>query len=341
MKDGKITNLVIDMHRPVFRFTLIFVLFFIVTCASIYPKYVKADGLFQEQLSASFGDRTTDLIIKMMPPVVTTETLENQSQKPVIQFKLYDPATKEGFKHVTYYITIEKDGKKLLSDWFHDHKGDLKIEMKPSDAESITVYGEPDPILQAFTGTDRNPVIATGPIFSEGGLYHFKVRVTTIDYDRSFIPDDKQPEYDGWLSVGAVENQQVSLGDDSSVKKPIPVQIISYYDELNDFNFDPSTKEMQFTMPFDWNVTRLEANNIMVHQEVNLPKPSELSSESYVGTINGMNVTKDLMVDPTNSTKDVVHFMIPKPVVMEIAQQVTKGGQAGDGLMKFTLKPSV
>ncbi|MGH9979103.1 MAG: hypothetical protein ACRD8Z_25215 [Nitrososphaeraceae archaeon] len=341
MKNGKRTNLVIDTHGSIFRSTLIFVLFFIVTCASIYPKSVSADGLFQEQLSASFGDRTTDLIIKMMPPVVTTETLENQSQKPVIQFKLYDPDTKEGFKHVTYYITIEKDGKKLLSDWFHDHKGDLKVEMKPSDAESITVYGEPDPILQAFTGTDRNPVIATGPIFSEGGLYHFKVRITTIDYDRSFIPDDKQPEYDGWLSVGAVENQQVSLSDDNNVKKPIPIQIISYYDELKDFSFDPSTKEMQFTMPFDWNVTRLEANNIMVHQEVNLPKPSELSSESYVGTINGMNVTKDLMVDPTNSTKDVVHFMIPKPVVMEVAQQVNKSGQAGDGLMKFTLKPSV
>lgn len=171
---------------------------------------VYGDGLFMEELSASFGGRTADLIIKMMPPVVTTETLENQSQKPVIQFKLYDPATKEGFKHVTYYITIEKDGKKLLSDCFHDHKGDLKIEMKPSDAESIKVYGEPDPILQAFTGTDRNPVIATGPIFSEGGLYHFMVRVTTIDYDRTLIPDDKQPEYDGWLSIGAVENQQVS-----------------------------------------------------------------------------------------------------------------------------------
>jgi len=235
---------------------------------------------------------------------------------------------------------IEKDGKKLLSDWFHDHKGDLKIEMKPSDAESITVYGEPDPILQAFTGTDRNPVIATGPIFSEGGLYHFLMRVTTIDFDRSLIPDAKQPEYDGWLSIGAVNNQQVSLDGDGS-KKPIPVQIISYYDELKDFSFDPSTKAMQFAMPFDWNVTRLETNKIMVHQEVNLPPPSERSAESYVGTINGMNVTKNLMIDSTNSTKDVVHFMIPKPVVMQIAQQVTKNGQAGEGLMKFTLKPTV
>jgi hypothetical protein len=49
--------------------------------------------------SASFGDGTTDLITKMMPSVVTTETIENQSRKPIIQFKIYDPATKEGFKH--------------------------------------------------------------------------------------------------------------------------------------------------------------------------------------------------------------------------------------------------
>jgi hypothetical protein len=105
--------------------------------------------------------------------------------------------------------------------------------------------------------------------------------------------------------------------------------------------FDPSTKEMRFTMPFDWNVTRLEQNKVMVHQEIQLPKPSGLVAKSYVGTINGIDVTKNLMVDPTNSTKDVVHFMIPKPVVMQIAEQVNKSGQAGDGLMKFTFKPAV
>jgi hypothetical protein len=55
--------------------------------------------------------------------------LQKQDQKAVIQFKLYDSNTNEGIKHVTYFITIEKDGKKLLSDWFHDHKGDLKIQI--------------------------------------------------------------------------------------------------------------------------------------------------------------------------------------------------------------------
>jgi hypothetical protein len=58
--------------------------------------------------------------------------------------------------------------------------------MKPSNIERVTVYGEPDPILQAFTGTENSPVIATGPIFSEGGLYHS--RLTKME-DRLHLMD--------------------------------------------------------------------------------------------------------------------------------------------------------
>ena len=333
------------MKKTVFRtlsltsaiaFLIVSINIVIISSLSAPLKAAYADGLFMEELSASFGDRKADLIIKMMPPVVTTETLKNQ--KPIIQFKLYDPTTKEGYNHVTYYITIEKDGKKLLSDWFHDHKGDLKIEMKPTNAERITVYGEPDPILQAFTGTENSPVIATGPIFSEGGLYHFIIRITTIDYDRSFIPDDKQPVYDGWLSVGSTMNQQVSMGDGA---KQVPIQIISYYDDLKDFSFDSTKKQMQFTMPFNWNTTRLEEQKqVLVHQEISIPKQSELDSKSYVGTVNGTDVTKNLMLDDSNITRNVVHFMLPKPAVMQIAEQINKNGQSAEGLMTFTLEPS-
>lgn len=324
-----------SLLRLVFFVFCVIVLGFVFS-STLPAKVAFGDGLFMEELSASFGDRKADLIIKMTPPVVTTETLQKQNQKPIVQFKLYDPATEEGFKHVTYFITIEKDGKKLLSDWFHDHKGDLKIEMKPSDDERITVYGEPDPILQAFTGTEDSPVIATGPIFSEGGLYHFIVRVATIDYDRSFIPDDKQPVYDGWLSVGSTENQQISLSDGEQVQ----IQIISYYDDLKDFRFDPTKRQIEFTMPFDWNITRLEENNLMVHQEITIPKQSELASVSYIGKVNGIDVTKNLMLDDSNSTKNVIHFMLPKPVVLQIAEQVNNNGKVGNKLMQFSLEPS-
>jgi hypothetical protein len=37
---------------------------------------------------------------------------------------------------------------------------------------------------------------------------------------------------------------------------------------MEDFSFDPSTKEMQFTMPFDWNLTRLQDNKMLLRIEV-------------------------------------------------------------------------
>ena len=73
-----------------------------------------AFGLTQETLSASFGNRKADLLIKMTPSVVTTETMQQQGQKPVIQSRLFDPNTNQTFKHVTYFITMEKGDKKLV-----------------------------------------------------------------------------------------------------------------------------------------------------------------------------------------------------------------------------------
>ena len=94
-------------------------------------------------------------------------------------------------------------------------------------------------------------------------------------------------------------------------------------------------------MPFNWNVTRLEEQKqVMVHEEVSIPKGTPLASQSYTGTINGINVAKDLMVDPSNKTKNVVHFMLPKPVVIEIAEQVNKNRSSSVGLMEFTLQPT-
>ena len=67
----------------------------------------------------------------------------------------------------------------------------------------------------------------------------------------------------------------------------------------------------------------------MVHQEVLIPKGNSLSSLSYTGTINGTDVTKNLMVDPSNSTKNVVHFMLPKPAIIQIGGDLPIIGEPG------------
>jgi hypothetical protein len=155
--------------------TVIFLSIF--TSIAITKHSAFGDGLTQEQLSASLGNRKADLLIKMNPAVVTTETLQN-GQKPTVEFRLFDSNTNRSFSHVTYYIILEKDGKKLLSDMFHDHNGDLKIQINPinttnkaATATAIVSGGEQDPLLSIPSGTRTNPIIASGPIFVRGGLY--------------------------------------------------------------------------------------------------------------------------------------------------------------------------
>jgi hypothetical protein len=300
-----------------------------------------ADGLTQEQLSASLGNRKADLLIKMNPPAVTTETL-SQGQKPTVEFRLFDSNTNQSFNHVTYYIILEKDGKRLLSDLFHDHNGDLKIQINPintttGNAASTTSLsgGEPDPLLDILTSTQTNPIIASGPIFVRGGLYHFIVRIETVDSDYALLPYNQEPIYDSWLSIGNTENRQISIDG-----KQIPVKIISYYDKLSDFRFDNKNMQMKFDMPFNWNVSRINNTSIFVHEEVTVPKANAFTTKgSFIGKVNGIDISKNVMVDNSNPQKDVIHIMIPKNNLIQLADQVNKNGHVYTGLMKFTLQP--
>ncbi len=225
---------------------------------------VFGDGLFMEELVASLGDRQANLLIKMSPPVVTTDLIQKQSQKPVIDFRLYDSKTNQTFKEVTYYITIEKNGEKLLSDWFYDPDGDLSIQMQPRNTSQITVSGDIDPILNAYTSQGSGPVVASGPIFLEGGLYNFIVRIVTVDFVKTILPDDQQPVFDGGLSVGAYQNKSLDVNG-----TPIPVEILSYYDKINNITYVPSSNAISFDMPFNYDMNKLNDtdNNVYIHQK--------------------------------------------------------------------------
>lgn len=300
-------------------------------------KPVFGDGLTQEQLSASMGGRKADLLIKTIPSVVTTETLQN-GQKPIILFRLLDSNTNQSFNHVTYYIIVEKDGKRLLSDMFHDHNGELKVQLDPENSSKIAIISaEHDPLLDIWTGSQTNPVSISGPFFLNGGLYHFIVKIETVDSDYTLLPDNQQPIYDSWLSVGNTENRQIDIAG-----KQLPVKIISYYDKLREFGFDNKTMQMKFVMPFNWNSSRLNKTNIFVHEEVTVPKANAFTTKgSFIAKVNGIDISKDLVVDNSNPKMDVIHVMMPKNKLIQLADQVNKNGQASGGLMKFTLQPGI
>ncbi len=321
-----------------FPFSLICLLVSSLVFSSILPslwtKLAFGDGLTQEQLTASLGNRKADLLIKMIPSVVTTETLQN-GQKPVMEFRLFDSNTNKSFSHVTYYIIIEKDGKRLLADLFHDHNGDLKILINPTNTSRVYISGQQDPLLGAYIGTPGNPVTASGPVFTKGGLYHFVVRIETVDADSTLLPDNQEPVYDSWLSVGIAVNHEIDFNG-----KHILIKIISYYDKLNNVTFHPSNRSFDWSMPFNWNLTRIKQQPIFVHEEIRLPKSWKGFGDSLLfnATVNGQPLAdSSIALDPFSVPNEmVVHYLINKNDLIDFAKKVNSDD---NGLMKFTLSP--
>jgi hypothetical protein len=330
----KLVPTVVDISSiSIINIATAFVLFLLVSCSlCIFPAY--GDGLFQDQISASVGERKVSLFIKMTPPVITTETLK-KGQKPTIEFRVFNSNNNGTYHHVTYQIIIQKDKETLLNQWFHHHYGDLKLEIIPRDSATTNIYAQKDPILDIFTGTLDTPVLVEGPIFLDGGLYHFKVKIATLDQDTQVLPDNQQMLYQDSLSVGEVENKTISIRD-----KTIPVNIISYYDKINNFRFDNKSMQIQFDMPFDWDINRLNKTNIFVHQEITIPTSNDFSyNRSYAVTLNGIDISKSVMIDNSNPKKDVIHIMLSKNQIIQAAEELTKSRHTDADLIKFVLKP--
>src|SRR5919202_3020858 len=298
----------------------------------LHPAY--GDGLFQDQISASVGERKVGLFIKMTPPVITTETLK-KGQKPTIEFRVFNSNNNGTYFHVTYQIIIQKDKETLLNQWFHHHYGDLKLEIIPKNSTTTKIYAQKDPVLDIYTGTLETPILVEGPIFLDGGLYHFKVKMATLDEDTQVLPENQQTLYQDSFSVGDIENKTISIRN-----KPIPVDIISYYDKINNFRFDNKSMQVHFDMPFDWDINRLNKTNIFVHQEITIPTSNDFSSNrSYAATINGIDISKSVMLDNSNPKKDIVHIMLSKNQIIQAADKLAKSGQANSDLITFVLKP--
>ena len=95
-------------------------------------------------------------------------------------------------------------------------------------------------------------------------------------------------------------------------------------------------------MPFDWNLSRIRNVNIFVHEKISIPKPNNFTSKgSYSGVVNGIDVSKQLVLDNSNTKVDVIHFMLPKDKLVSLAEQMANNSQSSMDLMKFSLKPSI
>lgn len=289
-----------------------------------------ADGLTQENLPpATVGNRKASLFVKVSPPILTTDTKGNT----YLQMRLFDANTNETIQHVTYDITVTKGTaqaapgtKPILRDFFHAHNGLLTLKIEPINTTGgqVTINGERDPFQNAWVADPGGSISLRGPVLNAGGLYHIHIEIFGIDNDRNLFIPDQAPKFDSYLSVGDVFRNNIA---DPSNGQKHNTTLISYYDRVHNFKFDPNTKNITWQMPFDWNLSRIQKQNIFVHEELRLPK----SWKNFVGsgfagsfnaTVNGIPITgRSLAIDPFSYPNALVlHYLINKDDIIKIAE---------------------
>jgi hypothetical protein len=319
----------------IFSFALVFII-----CGNlIMQQRVLADGLTQENLPpASLGDRQGSLFVKISPPIYTTESKGNA----YMQFRLFDAKTNETVQHVTYDIAVSKGAnptkgeKPLVRDFFHAHNGLLTLKVEPANG-SLTIYGDRDPFQAAYVADPGGTINIRGPLLKEGGLYRFDIQIFGIDNDRNIFVPDKAPKFETFLSIGDVFNYR-NLDFEG---QKFNTTLISYYDKIKDFDFNSTASNFYWSMPFDYDVQRLQKNPIFVHEEIKLPK-SLFGSSIFNATVNGKPISgRTLAIDPFTSPDAIIlHYLINKNDVLKIANEWQQNGSITTGTSNSTAPTS-
>ncbi|MGI0045959.1 MAG: hypothetical protein ACREBB_02040 [Nitrosotalea sp.] len=286
---------------------------------------------------ASVGNRQVQLFIKLNPTILYS----GSGVQPTIFFRWFDANTNETLQHISFFLTITKHNQLLFRELLHTHDGILNLDITPTNSTTWTVYADKEPILNGYVpDNDDDPIYVTGPIFNEGGLYHFNMQMFSIDYDNNIFDTTDNPEsipnFDAYLSVGDVSSHDLTYNGNAYNST-----VISYYDKINnDFNFDPSKLQLSYSMPFDWNMTRISGQPIFVHEEIHIPKAFKefTNTPTYSATMNGYQITgRRLIVDPyTSGTTVIAHILLNKIDIQDMAKQMPSGTDS----MNFTLSPA-
>ena len=254
---------------------------------------------------------------------VTVELLPSdfyKSDQKIVKIDAYDHTNRETITNASFKVEIFNDNQLILDEWFYAYDGNLILEVDPkvivTDKNSIEISGERND-FGLWEKTDETPLIITGPIFDEGGIYTFKI---TLDaQDEIGIISDIQFEVQ--VSVTFVEYYEENTG-----QKETEFRVKSYYDKISNFEYDAKENIAKISFPFDFSETNISHTSV-IHTEIMFPKNTlEFLSPNYSGTSNGVELFKSSIFIDDYSEEDnrIVHFVLLPDHVRHIKNQLKK-----------------
>lgn len=276
----------------------------------------------------TIGDRNATVSLSILP-----ESFSEEDEEQYINVRFFDSDTSAVIEHVSYIIELSKGDQRIFRHMFHDEFGNLVIKIKPSSSEDLKVSGNKEPLLDGWMRVDDyTPVTIEGLVFPSGGLYNFKVDILTLDSDNKIL--DERIVFNGAISIADKEFHKIT-GKDG---KQYQLTTNSYYDQVQDFQYDSEKRTVQFSMPFDWSEKNLEQIFIL-HEEIRVPKNlPDLLATKYDVTVNGILMAEeDVVIDDYSYDDRTVHLILQKEDLMSVREEAIK---ISNEKIDFTFKPS-
>jgi hypothetical protein len=247
-----------------------------------------------------------------------------------ISVSLIDFDSNITLRDVTFLVKSERGEQFLFEQEFKADNGFMVFNFVSEETDSILVEEDDGGnLFGSLLGFESRLIHVKGPSLSDGGLYKLDISVLTAD------------GYSQKLEVPPVFNAGISIAQTSVHDFVDPnfgeqnIHVVTYYDEISDFQYDSGTKEIKFSMPFEWSESNINQTSV-VHEELVIPKNfGDLQVSGFTMYINGVKLSEDVVtIDDFFSDERVVHFIIYQRELMNVFEN--NSDQNG---MDFIIKP--
>ena len=285
--------------------------------------------LFVGHISDSYGH---GLGSETMPPVMigdTEATLEVNSstiytdvdgeEKGIrqITINLFESFTNmnliavEPINNVTFQVELIKGDTILMNETFQRDDGVLVMNLTPSNNEQVQVMERAT--FASFFGLASEQYNFEGMIFENGGLYEFKISIMTINSYDNVLTDPVDYE----LGISIEETTRYEIDDANFGKQKLG--IVTFFDQITDFDYNADTKEITFSFPFEWDQRTIDQTTV-IHEEILVPKTfGDLLVGKYVATLNELDLPESMInIDDFSSDDRLVHIVVSQKELQEI-----------------------
>ena len=243
----------------------------------------------------------------------TKDDLKNDDQQ--ISISLIDFDSKITLRDVTFLIKSERGEQFLFEKEFKADNGFLVFNFVSEDTDSIIIDEKDsgEDFFGSLLGLESRLIDVKGPKLSEGGLYKLDISIITAD------------GYSEKLEIPLVFNAGISIAQTTVHDFIDPnfgqqnIQVVTYYDEISNFQYEPQLKQINYFMPFEWSLNNINQTTV-VHQEIIIPKEfGALLLSGFSMSVNGIELSDDIVnVDDFFTEGRVVHFIIYQKELLNI-----------------------